>query len=35
MLGWSEIPAVVRDDMNAQAYIQTLVESLQREDLTP
>jgi ParB family transcriptional regulator, chromosome partitioning protein len=35
MLGWSEIPAVVREDINAQAYIQTLVENLQRKDLTP
>ena len=31
-LGWTEIPAVLRDEMNAQAYVQALVESLQRED---
>jgi ParB family chromosome partitioning protein len=33
-LGWTEIRAVLRDEMDAQAYVQTLVESLQREDLT-
>jgi ParB family chromosome partitioning protein len=33
-LGWTEIPAVLQDEMNAQAYVQTLVETLQREDLT-
>ncbi len=34
-LGWTEIPAVVRDETSAKAYILTLVENLQREDLTP
>jgi ParB family transcriptional regulator, chromosome partitioning protein len=34
-LGWTEIPAVVRDETPAKAYILTLVENLQREDLTP
>jgi ParB family chromosome partitioning protein len=34
-LGWTEIPAVVRDETTAKAYILTLVENLQREDLTP
>jgi ParB family chromosome partitioning protein len=33
-LGWSEIAAVVRDETEDQAYILTLVENLQREDLT-
>jgi ParB family chromosome partitioning protein len=35
LLGWTEIAAVVRDDTDDQAYILTLVENLQREDLTP
>ena len=35
LLGWTEIPAVVRDETAAKAYILTLVENLQREDLTP
>lgn len=34
-LGWSEIAAAVRDDSGEQAYILTLVENLQREDLSP
>ena len=34
LLGWSEIAAVVRDETEDQAYILTLVENLQREDLT-
>jgi ParB family transcriptional regulator, chromosome partitioning protein len=34
-LGRPEIPAVVRDETQDQAYILTLVENLQREDLTP
>jgi ParB family chromosome partitioning protein len=34
-LGWSEISAVVRDETEEQAYILTLVENLQRDDLTP
>jgi len=34
-LGWSEIAAVVRDETDEQAYILTLVENLQREDLQP
>jgi ParB family transcriptional regulator, chromosome partitioning protein len=33
-LGWAEISAVVRDDGQEQAYILTLVENLQREDLS-
>jgi len=33
-LGWTEIPAVVRDETEEAAYILTLVENLQREDLT-
>jgi ParB-like chromosome segregation protein Spo0J len=35
LLGWHEIAAVVRDENDEQAYILTLVENLQREDLTP
>jgi ParB family chromosome partitioning protein len=35
LLGWSEIVAVVRDETDDQAYILTLVENLQREDLSP
>lgn len=35
LVGWTEIPAVVRDEADDQAYILTLVENLQREDLTP
>ena len=34
-LGWPKVPAVVRDDNQDDAYILTLVENLQREDLTP
>jgi len=34
-LGWTEIAATVRDETEEQAYILTLVENLQREDLTP
>ena len=34
-LGWAEIAAVVRDETDDQAYILTLVENLQREDLQP
>src|SRR5207244_8182571 len=35
-LGWPQIAAVVREKTNDQdAYILTLVENLQREDLTP
>ena len=34
-LEWTDIPAVVRDETKQQAYILTLVENLQREDLTP
>jgi ParB family chromosome partitioning protein len=35
LLGWSEIVAVVRDETDDQAYILTLVENLQRNDLSP
>jgi ParB family chromosome partitioning protein len=35
LAGWTEIAAVVRDETDDQAYILTLVENLQREDLTP
>jgi ParB family chromosome partitioning protein len=35
VLGWTEIAAVVRDESDDQAYILTLVENLQREDLSP
>ncbi|MBV9322861.1 MAG: ParB/RepB/Spo0J family partition protein [Chloroflexi bacterium] len=34
-LGWTEIAAMVREESDDQAYILTLVENLQREDLTP
>ncbi len=33
-LGWTEIAAAVREETAEQAYILTLVENLQREDLT-
>jgi ParB family transcriptional regulator, chromosome partitioning protein len=35
LLGWSEIAAIVREETADQAYILTLVENLQREDLSP
>jgi ParB family chromosome partitioning protein len=35
LAGWTTIAAVVRDETDDQAYILTLVENLQREDLTP
>lgn len=35
LLGWTEIAAVVRDEPDDQAYILTLVENLQRENLQP
>jgi ParB family transcriptional regulator, chromosome partitioning protein len=34
-LGWTEIAAAVRDETQETAYILTLVENLQRDDLTP
>jgi ParB family chromosome partitioning protein len=34
VLGWVEIAALVRDETDDQAYILTLVENLQRENLT-
>jgi ParB family transcriptional regulator, chromosome partitioning protein len=34
-LGWADIPAVIRDETDENAYILTLVENLQREDLSP
>jgi len=34
-LGWPKVPANVRDEDEDGAYILTLVENLQREDLTP
>jgi ParB/RepB/Spo0J family partition protein len=35
VLGWTSIPAIVRHESDDQAYILTLVENLQREDLSP
>jgi ParB family chromosome partitioning protein len=35
LLGWTEIEVAVRGDVEEQAYILTLVENLQREDLSP
>ena len=35
LIGWPEIAAVIRDENDDQAYILTLVENLQREDLSP
>jgi ParB family chromosome partitioning protein len=35
LLGWTEIPVMVRDESANAEYILTLVENLQREDLTP
>ena len=34
-LGWPQIAAVVRDETDDQAYLLTLTENLQREDLSP
>ena len=34
-LGWTELPAVVRHAEQDQAYVLTLVENLQRDDLSP
>jgi ParB family chromosome partitioning protein len=34
-LGWSEIAAVVRDETDSQAYLLTLTENLQRQNLRP
>jgi ParB family chromosome partitioning protein len=34
-LGWTQIAAVIRDETDDQAYLLTLTENLQREDLTP
>jgi ParB family transcriptional regulator, chromosome partitioning protein len=34
-LGWTDIPALVRTDSDDDAYVLTLVENLQREDLNP
>ena len=35
MLGWTDIPAVVRSANADHAYLLTLVENLQRDDLSP
>jgi ParB family chromosome partitioning protein len=32
---WSEVPAVVRDETADRAYLLTLIENLQRDDLSP
>ena len=34
-LGWRQIPAIVRSATESDAYVLTLVENLQREDLSP
>src|SRR5438105_832035 len=34
-LGWDAIPAIVRDADPEEAYLLTLVENLQRDDLSP
>src|ERR671939_1345712 len=34
-LGWAYISAVVRDETDDQAYLLTLTENLQRDDLSP
>jgi ParB family chromosome partitioning protein len=34
-LGWHQIAAVVRTEADDQAYLLTLTENLQRDDLTP
>jgi ParB family chromosome partitioning protein len=34
-LGWRQIPALVRSESEGDAYLLTLVENLQREDLSP
>jgi ParB family transcriptional regulator, chromosome partitioning protein len=34
-LGWKTIPAVVRSESEDEAYVLTLVENLQRQDLSP
>jgi len=35
VLGWTELPVVVRDESEDGAYLLTLVENLQRDDLSP
>jgi ParB family chromosome partitioning protein len=32
---WSEVPAVIREDSVERAYLLTLIENLQRDDLSP
>jgi ParB family chromosome partitioning protein len=34
-LDWTEVPAIVREEDEDRAYLLTLVENLQREDLSP
>jgi ParB family transcriptional regulator, chromosome partitioning protein len=34
-LGWTDVPAVVRDEAEDRAYLLTLIENLQRQDLSP
>jgi ParB family chromosome partitioning protein len=34
-LGWRQIPAIIRSESENDAYVLTLVENLQREDLSP
>jgi ParB/RepB/Spo0J family partition protein len=35
VLGWTELEVAIRDDSEDEAYILTLVENLQRDDLSP
>jgi ParB family chromosome partitioning protein len=35
LLGWTELAVVVREEADDDAYLLTLVENLQRDDLTP
>jgi ParB family chromosome partitioning protein len=35
LLGWTELPVVVREEADDDAYLLTLVENLQRDDLSP
>ncbi len=34
-IDWAEVPAIVREESAERAYLLTLVENLQRDDLTP
>jgi ParB family transcriptional regulator, chromosome partitioning protein len=35
LLGWTDLPVLIRKDAQDEAYLLTIIENLQRDDLTP